>query len=140
VVEAMMTCKYGIADISFRTHNVPFELGLLLSYGRHTMVFDRVPHRYQLRLSDIQYRDPQVHFRDPERLIQKLSNWISQEVSEAKGTKVTVKQALEIVLLIKEVKRRKKLTLDQALDATGAYLERRRSRSLQQIEAALRVS
>lgn len=85
ICRLMLSCKYGITDISYSTHNIPFELGLLLAFGKHTIILYREKHKYQKKFSDLQYRDPLVYEKKPRELIKKLSNSINQEFRGAGG-------------------------------------------------------
>jgi hypothetical protein len=46
IVELVLTCKYGFTDLSYATRmNMPFELGVLLAWGKETFVIIYAPSR-----------------------------------------------------------------------------------------------
>lgn len=94
-------CKFGVHDIS-RTEldednelprfNMPFELGVFLGaryFGngdqtkKTTLILDRERYRYQKFLSDIAGQDIQSHADNPEELIGKVRNWLSNATKRA---------------------------------------------------------
>jgi len=75
---SILSCKYGIADVSYPTLNVPFELGLLLAYNKPTALLCQKRHWIPKHFSDMQWSDSIVSYSmDKEKLMWGLSKWIS---------------------------------------------------------------
>lgn len=88
-------CKFGVHDISavqldpnhgLPRFNMPLELGLFLGckhYGipaqrnKVSLVFDSVPHRYQIFISDIAGQDIHSHGANVETAIRELRTWLA---------------------------------------------------------------
>ena len=87
--------RYSIHDLSridlpdgdtFPRYNMPFELGLFFGckyYGEQKhknkmcLVFDKERYRYQQVLSDLSGSDIEDHDNEPELIVGKIRNWLS---------------------------------------------------------------
>ena len=79
ILELMLSCKYAFTDLSYVTRmNMPLELGLLLAFGKETLIMSN--HRYgALRtISDLNFSDIHYHEGRIGILIKELSRWIEQ--------------------------------------------------------------
>lgn len=94
ICELILQSRYGVHDISRVTldhihhlprFNMPLELGLWLGARRfgskrdkqkRTLIFDRLPHRYQIFCSDIAGQDPRFHNNDAATVIRMIRNWL----------------------------------------------------------------
>jgi len=65
-------CKYGLADISCPTHNIPFELGLMLGLSRNCVILKQKDATIPSDISGIEY----VEYQNTDELSSKLSLWI----------------------------------------------------------------
>jgi len=65
--------------------NIPFELGLLLAWGKHVVIFDRKKYRVSSVFSDIQMWDPVIYEGSKKQLREKLSKWIHENIEQEKG-------------------------------------------------------
>ncbi len=77
-------CKYGITDLSFRRLNVAFELGLLKTLGKPTVVLIDDVHELDKDFSDYRAFDPIGHGMDRTKLIAELSKWMEDNWEGAK--------------------------------------------------------
>lgn len=83
IVELMLTCKYGVTDLSAPDRmNMPFELGLLLGFGRETFLMSGQEHSALRSISDMNFCDVYYHENSCERLILGLSQWIERSCSK----------------------------------------------------------
>jgi hypothetical protein len=79
IVELMLTCQYGFTDLSYAGRmNMPFELGVLLAWGKETFVISAHPTRTIQALSDLNFGDIEFHRRRVKVLIEKFSRWIER--------------------------------------------------------------
>jgi hypothetical protein len=82
IVELVLTCKYGFTDLSYATRmNMPFELGVLLAWGKETFVITSHPTRTIKTLSDLNFGDIEYHRGTVKLLIEKFSRWIERTAS-----------------------------------------------------------
>ncbi len=76
IVELMLSCKYGLTDLSYvRRMNMPLELGLLLAFGKETFVMTAQRYSALRTISDLNFCDIH-HQQSIRRLIVGLSRWI----------------------------------------------------------------
>jgi hypothetical protein len=89
--ELVLTCKYGFTDLSYATRmNMPFELGVLLAWGKETFVITSHPSRTIKSLSDLNFGDIEFHRRSVELLIEKFSRWIERAATAKRLTSATL--------------------------------------------------
>ncbi len=82
IVELMLSCRYGFTDLSYaRRMNMPFELGLLLAWGKETFVVSSHATRTVKALSDLNFGDIEFHGKRVGHLIEKFSKWIERTAS-----------------------------------------------------------
>jgi hypothetical protein len=82
IVELILTSKYGFTDLSYATRmNMPFELGVLLAWGKETFVISSHPTRTVKALSDLNFGDIEFHRGTAKLLIEKFSRWIERTAS-----------------------------------------------------------
>ncbi len=87
IVELILSCQYGLADLSYATRlNIPFELGLLMSFAKETLVICREPYAAIRALSDLNSSDANCHHGSIRRLIIMVSRWIEQVCIERRHT------------------------------------------------------
>jgi hypothetical protein len=77
IVELMLTCPYAFTDLSYlKRMNMPFELGLLLAFGKDTFVTSSGPYSALKSISDLNFGDIHYHGGTVRELIRHLSRWI----------------------------------------------------------------
>lgn len=82
IVELMLTCKFGLTDLSYvKRMNMPLELGLLLAFGKETLVMTAKPYSALKTISDLNFCDIYHHQRGIRRLVTGLSRWVEQNFS-----------------------------------------------------------
>jgi hypothetical protein len=95
IYDLIAECKFGIHDLSrtqpdeisgFPRFNMPLELGIFLGVKflgeneqkqKMCLVFDEIPYRYQMYLSDIAGQDISSHHNDPHTIINKVRDWLA---------------------------------------------------------------
>ena len=83
VFELVLSCDYGITDLSYQTRmNMPLELGLLLALGKETFVVTDRKYKALRSISDLNFGDIQQHGGSVRNLIRRLSHWIEQTCSD----------------------------------------------------------
>jgi hypothetical protein len=91
VCSYIRTCKYGIADISYPSLNVAYELGILQSLNKPTAIFLERESEKPSDLSGLEH----IEYTSAKVLRPLLARWIIDNVNEAD------KQALEDEILAK---------------------------------------
>ncbi len=82
IVELMLTCRYGLTDVSYATRmNMPLELGLLLAFGKETFVMSRRRYSALRTASDLNFCDIHYHEGSVRRLMDGLSRWVEEVCS-----------------------------------------------------------
>jgi len=82
IVELMLSCPYGLTDLSYvKRMNMPLELGLLLAYGKETFVTTSRGYASLKSISDLNFCDLHHHGGSVGNLILGLSRWIEQNCS-----------------------------------------------------------
>ena len=82
IVELMLCCAYGVTDLSYaRRMNMPFELGLLLAFGKESFVTSNRPYSALRTVSDLNFADIHYHRGTVSGLVRELSRWIEQTSS-----------------------------------------------------------
>lgn len=93
IVELMLSCKYGLTDLSYvRRMNMPLELGLLLAFGKETFVMTTQRYSALRTISDLDFCDIHHHQQSIRRLIVGVSRWIEQNYSSKRLTTNTLFQ------------------------------------------------
>jgi hypothetical protein len=65
--------KFGLADVSYPTHNIPFELGLLLGLGKNCVILKKKDAPIPTDISGLEY----VEYQNTRQLKEKLALWIT---------------------------------------------------------------
>jgi len=82
IAELVLACNYGFTDLSYLTRmNMPLELGLLLAFGKETLVVSRSRYSALKTISDLNFADIHYHEGRIRKLIVTLSRWIEQTCS-----------------------------------------------------------
>jgi hypothetical protein len=82
IVELILTCEYAITDLSYVARmNMPFELGILLAFGKETFVMSKKEYGAVKCISDLNFSDIYYHGGTIRKLIVGLSRWIEQTCS-----------------------------------------------------------
>lgn len=82
IAELVLTCNYGFTDLSYLTRmNMPLELGLLLAFGKETLVVSRRRYSALRTISDLNFADIHYHEGRIRKLVVILSRWIEQTCS-----------------------------------------------------------
>jgi hypothetical protein len=93
IVELMLTCRYGLTDLSYlKRMNMPFELGLLLALGKENFIISKKNYSALRSISDLNFTDIRYHRGTVQRLVTELSRWIEQTCS---NKRVRTKTLLE---------------------------------------------
>jgi hypothetical protein len=87
IAELVLTCNYGFTDLSYLTRmNMPLELGLLLAFGKETLVVSRRRTSALKTISDLNFADIHYHEGRIRKLVVTLSRWIEQNCSRKRLT------------------------------------------------------
>lgn len=79
IAELMLTCQYGLTDLSYvKRMNMPLELGLLLAFGKETFIMSGKRYSALRTISDMNFSDIHYHEGGIRHLIRGLSLWIEQ--------------------------------------------------------------
>jgi hypothetical protein len=82
IAELMLTCEYAVTDLSYAARmNMPFELGILLAFGKETFVMSRKEYGALRSISDLNFSDIHYHAGQIRKLVVGLSRWIEQTCS-----------------------------------------------------------
>jgi hypothetical protein len=91
IVELMLRCSYGLTDLSYaKRMNMPFELGLLLAFGKESFVTSSRPYSALRSVSDLNLADIHYHRGTVSGLVKELSKWIEQTCSPKRITTRTL--------------------------------------------------
>jgi len=71
------TCKYGLADISYPSLNVPLELGLMFGLSKKSVI---LRYRQSEQPSDIQGKEARI-YTTPHELRSELEGWIADNIA-----------------------------------------------------------
>ena len=83
IAELILTCQYGLTDLSYITRmNIPLELGLLLAFGKETFIASSRRYGALRTISDLNFSDIHYHEGRVRKLIVTLSRWIEQNCSK----------------------------------------------------------
>jgi len=92
IVELMLSSRYGFTDLTYsKRMNMPFELGLLLAWGKETFVISSRLTPTVRALSDLNFGDIQFHDNRVYQLIAKFSAWIEKTVTRKRLSLTTLK-------------------------------------------------
>lgn len=72
----IQTCKYGVADISYETLNVPFELGLMYGLGKDCAILKASDAKQPTDIEGIEY----IEYENTDELNEGLASWIRDNV------------------------------------------------------------
>lgn len=79
IARMILSCGYGFTDLTYvKRMNLPFELGLLLAWGKDTFVVSAKPYQSLRTISDLNFGDVYYHQRSVGRLIKGFSRWLRQ--------------------------------------------------------------
>jgi hypothetical protein len=93
IAELILTCEYAITDLSYVARmNMPFELGILLAFGKDTFVMSNREYRALQSISDLNFSDIYYHGDSIPKLIVGLSRWIEQTCSRKRIKTLTLLQ------------------------------------------------
>ena len=93
IVELMLRCSYALTDLSYaKRMNMPFELGLLLAFGKESFVTSSRPYSALRTVSDLNFADIHYHRGTVSGLVRELSKWIEQTCSPKRITTKTLIQ------------------------------------------------
>lgn len=94
IVELMLTCKYGITDLSMPDRmNMPFELGLLMGFGIETFLMSNKRYSALQSISDMNFCDVYYHENKCQSLISGLSQWIERTCSKKQiSTRILIRR------------------------------------------------
>lgn len=77
ILVLILSGGYGVTDLSYADRlNRPFELGLLIAYGKPTFVIARERTKTVKYISDLNFTDIHYHKGHPEQLIKEFCSWI----------------------------------------------------------------
>lgn len=83
IARMILSCGYGFTDLTYvKRMNLPFELGLLLAWGKDTFVASAMPYQSLRTISDLNFGDVFYHQRSVHRLINGVASWLRQHYSE----------------------------------------------------------
>lgn len=81
IARMILSCNYGFTDLTYtKRMNLPFELGLLLAWGKDTFVVSAVPYQSIRAISDLNFGDVYYHQRSVSKLIRGLSRWLRERL------------------------------------------------------------
>lgn len=72
----LQTCKYGVADLSYESLNVPFELGLIYGLGKDCAILKSVDASQPTDIEGIEY----IEYENTDELDERLGYWIKDNV------------------------------------------------------------
>lgn len=76
VCRSIQTCKYGIADISEESLNIPFELGLMYGLGKTCAILKRKNASQPSDVQGIEY----IQYENTDELNRRLKDWMKENV------------------------------------------------------------
>lgn len=76
VCQLIQTCKYGIADISEESLNIPFELGLMYGLGKPCAILKRKNSKQPSDVQGIEY----IQYENTDEINNQLRDWIKDNV------------------------------------------------------------
>ena len=74
VCTLIQECKYGLSDISYSTHNIPFELGLLFGLNKNCVIIKNKDASISSDISGLEY----IEYQKTAELRNKLSQWLNE--------------------------------------------------------------
>lgn len=88
IAELMLSCKYALTDLSYvRRMNMPFELGMLLAFGKDSFIMSAKRYGALRWVSDLNFTDIYYHEGGIQKLLIGLSKWIEQTSSSKQISK-----------------------------------------------------
>lgn len=76
VCSLIQTCKYGVADISYESLNVPFELGLMYGLGKECAILKAADAPQPTDIDGIEY----IEYINTDELHEGLSKWLQDNI------------------------------------------------------------
>lgn len=76
VCQLIQTCKYGIADISEESLNIPFELGLMYGLGKSCVILKKKNAKQPSDVQGIEY----IQYENTDELNSQLKDWLKENV------------------------------------------------------------
>lgn len=76
VCQLIQTCKYGIADISEESLNIPFELGLMYGLGKSCAILKKKNAKQPSDIQGIEY----IQYENTDELNNQLRDWIKENI------------------------------------------------------------
>ena len=76
VCQLIQTCRYGIADISEESLNIPFELGLMYGLGKSCAILKQKNAKQPSDVQGIEY----IQYENTDELNNQLKDWIKENV------------------------------------------------------------
>jgi hypothetical protein len=79
IARMMLSCKFAFTDLTYvKRLNMPFELGMLLAWGKENFVVSAIRYESLRRISDLNFGDIHYHERSVKNLIASLSAWLKE--------------------------------------------------------------
>jgi hypothetical protein len=92
IARMILSCKYAFTDLTYvKRMNMPFELGLLLAWGKISFVISAKNYQALKTISDLNFGDVDSHKRSVNRLIELLAKWLAQQFPN-KRTRIPILQ------------------------------------------------
>lgn len=80
IARMILSCDLAFTDLTYvKRLNMPFELGMLLAWGKENYVASAARYASIRTISDLNFGDIHYHERSVEKLIKSLSAWLSQK-------------------------------------------------------------
>jgi hypothetical protein len=80
IAQMILSCKYAFTDLTYiKRMNMPFELGLLLAWGKVSFVICEKNHQAIRTISDLNFGDVHSHKGSANELITRLGGWLAQQ-------------------------------------------------------------
>lgn len=76
VCQLIQTCKYGIADISEESLNIPFELGLMYGLGKSCVILKKKNAKQPSDVQGIEY----IQYENTDELNNQLKDWLKENI------------------------------------------------------------
>jgi hypothetical protein len=111
IARMMLSCELAFTDLTYvKRLNMPFELGILLAWGKDNFVVSAARYESLQRISDLNFGDIHYHERSVEKLIKSLSAWLKEHYP---GKAITLSELLQRYRRWQEIKRELGRDFDQ---------------------------
>jgi hypothetical protein len=108
IARMMLSCDLAFTDLSYAKRlNMPFELGILLAWGKENFVVSAARYESLQRISDLNFGDIHYHERSVGKLIKSLSLWLRQRYP---------KRAMSLNVLFRRYRRWQKIRRELGRD------------------------